>query len=79
MPSQEPKESIAEAFQREVAEVQARLGRGERLLGFALAIVIDEGRTVVSGFSLERHEGGLADASLRAELAEARAELDVEC
>lgn len=79
MPStDQPQESIADAFRREVKEVLERVERGDRLLGFALAIVIDEGRTVVDGWSLERHDGGLADERLRQALEDARAEIDAD-
>lgn len=67
MPTTDPtSETIEAAFQREVAEITTKLaGPRGKLLGFAIVIVVDEGRSLTEAWSLERHDAGIADDSLR--------------
>lgn len=77
MPTDPTTESIEEAFQREVAEITTSLtGPRGKLLGFAIVVVIDEGRKLTEAWSLERHDAGIADEALREGLEAALDKLD---
>ncbi len=60
-----PTETLTEMFQRESKEVIEMAKGHTRIAGFALVVVFDDGRSLRTATTMERHHGGVADKELR--------------